>query len=99
MSAATSATLTINQAVNHLAGSNVNDFLSVCVSSDYSGDVAAANWTKLSLDKWPAGTGWDFMDSKADMSSFCGKTVYVAFHYISTEAVAPTWEIKTMSIE
>lgn len=99
MSAATSATLTINQAVNHLAGSNVNDFLSVCVSSDYSGDVAAANWTKLSLDNWPAGTGWDFMDSKADMSSFCGKTVYVAFHYISTEAVAPTWEIKTMSIE
>ena len=99
MSAASSATITVNQAVNYLDGGNLADYLSVCVSTDYSGDVAAATWTQLTLDKWPAGTGWDFIDSKADMSSFCGKTVYVAFRYVSTEEIATTWEIKSMKIE
>ena len=99
MSAASSATITVNQAVNYLDGGNLADYLSVCVSTDYSGDVAAATWTQLTLDKWPAGTGWDFIDSKADMSSFCGKTVYVAFRYVSTEEIATTWELKSMKIE
>ncbi|MBO4590203.1 MAG: choice-of-anchor J domain-containing protein [Bacteroidaceae bacterium] len=96
---ASTATLAFSQAVNYMDGNTITDFLSVCVSTDYSGDVSGATWTKLSVDKWPEGSNWTFVDSQASLDSFCGKTVYVAFRYTSTAEVAPTWEIKTMTVK
>lgn len=98
LTSATAATLIINQAVNYLKDGqnnlgNIHDFLSVQIC-----DVALEDWTELTLDVWPGGTSWDFIDSKADVSSFCGKKVLIAFRYISTSAIATTWEVKSMSI-
>ena len=87
----TSATLTINHAANYFA-SSVDKECSVLVSTD------KANWTPLSLSKWPA-NDYKYVNGTADLSSYAGKTIYLAFKYTSTAKKAGTWEVKTINIK
>ena len=66
--------------------------LSVNISTDKQ------NWTSLELSAWPDGSSWDYVEATADLSAFAGKTVYIGFHYTSTDAAAATWEIKNFSV-
>lgn len=85
---------TFSQAVNYLNGNNVADFLSVCVREGKAGE-----WKVVNVSTWPAGTGWTFSDGCAiDLSAYAGKTVQIAFHYKSTTACSPTWEVKNLSV-
>lgn len=44
-------------------------------------------------------TKWTFVKDTIDLTSYCGKgSIKLAFKYVSTETVAPTWEIKTVSL-
>lgn len=96
----TSATMTVNQAVNFTNGAPCTDFLSICVSSDYNGDVKTASWTVLTVPTWPSGADWTFVESgDISLDAFCGKNVTIAFRYTSTADVAPTWEIKSLSVK
>ena len=87
---ASTATLTINHAVNNGAPTNFK----VKASAD------GTNWTDLALSAWPAGSSWTFEDATADLSAFAGEeNVKVAFVYVSTTELCPTWEIKTVKVE
>jgi len=87
---ASTATLTINHAVNNGAPTNFK----VKASAD------GTNWTDLALSAWPAGSSWTFEDATADLSAFAGEeNVKVAFVYVSTTNLCPTWEIKTVKVE
>ena len=96
LSEVTAATLKFDQAVNYASPQGA---LSMMISTDYAGDVTAANWTELNLDQWPAGSNWTFMNSTADLTSFVGQTVIIAFKYTSTTSAAATWEVKNFVVE
>jgi len=89
---AAGATLSINHALNFLKGNPRADFVAV--------NVISGNTTEeLELSAWPAGTNYTYVDATADLAKYAGKTIKIVFHYKSTDACAPTWEIKTLSIQ
>ena len=94
------ATLTFDQALNHLKSQNRADYVNVLVSTDFSGDVTKAKWTELTVEGWPTTDSWTIVSSKASMKAFAGKSnVYIAFKYTSNTSYAPTWEIKNVVIK
>ena len=90
------ASVKFEQAVNYASPQGA---LSVMVSTNYSGDVTTATWTELSLSAWPAGNNWTFISSTADLASYVGQTVNIAFKYTSTASSAATWEVKNVVVE
>lgn len=90
LTTATTATLKVNHALNFLKG-NPNT-VSVKISADNG-----ANWADLSIDM-PEGTSWTYQENEVAINDYAGKTVKIAFAYTSTTAVAPTYEVKTVTI-
>lgn len=84
------------------AGTPVTDYLQVWVSTNYTGrgGLDAATWTDVTdkvVGTWPDGSDWTYYPMTVDLSPFAGeKAVNVAFRYISTDAVAATWEVKNV---
>ena len=68
------------------------------VSTDYSDDVKTATWTALTVENWTDGTKWDFISNKIDLSAYNGQKVTIAFKYVSTDNVAPTWEVQNVVV-
>ena len=68
------------------------------VSSDYTDDVAAANWTQLTIPVWNT-TKWQWNDNSVNIpDEFMGrKNVYIAFKY-NVQSSAPAWEIKNFTV-
>jgi hypothetical protein len=97
LSGVSSAKLTFSQAVNYASPDSA---LSMMISTDYNGgDIALATWTQLSLNEWPAGNNWTFINSTADLTPFVGQTVTIAFKYTSTSSASATWEVKDFVVE
>ena len=89
----TAPVMTFNNAVNYVKEGNITDHIKVMV---YDG----SNWTEATIANMPNGKSWTFVDSTVDLKSVAGKEgVKIAFKYVSTTAVAPTWEIKTVSVK
>ena len=59
----------------------------------------ATEWTTLACDGTPSGTSWTFVPTTADLKTYDGKNIQVAFVYTSTDAVAGTWEILNFAIK
>lgn len=84
------------------AGTPVTDFLRVYVSTNYTerGQLSTATWddvTDLVVGTWPDGSNWDYSPMTLDLSKYAGNPdVRIAFRYISTDAVAATWEVKNV---
>ena len=84
------------------AGTPVTDYLKVLVSTNYTGrgGLNGATWTDVTeqiVGDWPDGSDWTYYPMSLDLSAFAGQqTVNVAFRYISTDAVAATWEVKNV---
>lgn len=77
-------------------------FFSSDVKEDIQVEISTDNkvsWQVLPLDSYLDGSSWDFITTKADLTSYAGKQVYIAFHYNSSTTTAPTWEIKNVIIE
>ena len=90
----TSATLTFEHAGNKFSPSDCKSYCSVRVSTDRE------NWTPLELNVWPEGNSWDFVTSKANLSTYAGQsTVYIAFQYTSDNSIAGQWEIRNVVVE
>lgn len=99
LSKETKATLTFRHALNFLNDAVATDHAKLFISSDYSGDVASATWEELTIANYPEGKNWTFVDAgDIDLTAYCGKTVYIAFKYVSTAEVAPTWEVDNLKI-
>ena len=91
-----SATLKFDQAVNYASPQGA---LSVMISTNYNGDVTNATWNTLNLSQWPSGSDWTFINSTADLTSYVGQTVTIAFKYTSTNSASATWEVKNFVVE
>ncbi|HCD78377.1 MAG TPA: hypothetical protein DEQ27_08960, partial [Prevotella sp.] len=90
--------LVFDEAMNYLGSNNIEDFLSVKVSTNFDGnDVNAATWETLNITGRTDGASWTFYTvDPVSLSQFVGKTVHIAFVYKSTDAVAPTYEFKNI---
>ncbi len=90
LTSATEATLTVSHALNFLNGKE--NPLAVKVSIDNG-----TNWSDLALGM-PAGTAWTFQDDQLAINDCAGKTIQIAFVYKSTTELAPTYEVKMVTI-
>ncbi len=92
--------LTFDEAHRYLNGEAVADHFLVMISTDYGSDVTKATWTSLSVPTWSDGATWDFVNvGQIDLSAYIGKTVHIAFKYVSNSVTAPTWEVKNLVIK
>lgn len=99
LSEATAPVLTFKLALNYLNGNTAADFFQVKVASDYADNVAAATWTDVAYDASEIGSSWNFSNQRIDLSAFNGKKIVVAFVYKSTDACAPTVELKDAQVQ
>lgn len=91
LSSVKSATLKFDQAINF--SSDMTKECKVQVSID------GKTWTDLKVAGYPTKNGWDFVTSTADLTKYCGKTIYIGFLYSSSTSVAPTWEVKNFVVD
>lgn len=91
LKSAKSAKLMFDQAINF--ASDMKQECKVQISTD------GKTWTDLDVQGYPAGNSWDFVSSTADLTKYCGKTIYIGFLYSSTSTGAPTWEVKNFAVK
>lgn len=96
LSGVSTAKLAFDQAVNYASPQGA---LYMMISTNYNGNVTTATWDELNLSQWPSGTDWTFINSTADLSSYVGQTVTIAFKYTSTNSASATWEVKNFVVE
>lgn len=95
------ATLSFKHAINKLADvSTMKDMMTAWISTNYTGDVRTAEWQQLVIPKYPEGVNWTFVESgDIDLTAYCGKAVYIAFKYTSTDDNSGGWEIDNFTIK
>jgi hypothetical protein len=93
----TNIELNFREAINYLTS---YDDLQVVASTDYEGDVAAANWTELAVTGRSAGDNWDFLSvDPVSLDAYAGEpSLTIAFFYTSTTEASSTWEISYVAI-
>ena len=91
LKSAKSAKLMFDQAINF--ASDMKQECKVQISTD------GKTWTDLDVQGYPAGNSWDFVSSTADLTKYCGKTIYIGFLYSSSPTGAPTWEVKNFAVK
>lgn len=91
LKSAKSAKLMFDQAINF--ASDIKQECKVQISTD------GKTWTDLDVQGYPTGDNWDFVSSTADLTKYCGKTIYIGFLYSSTPTSAPTWEVKNFAVK
>lgn len=95
---ATAPMMQFDTAVNYWTGS-VDDFCSVWIATNYTGDVTTTDWKRLNVTGWPTSSSWTFYTvNLIDLSEYVGNRVNIAFCYESTSDAAPTWEIQNLMI-
>lgn len=92
--------MVFDEAMNYLGSNNIEDFLSVKVSTNFGGDVAAATWETLDITGRCDGASWTFYTvNPVSLEKFVGNNIHIAFVYKSTDAVAPTYELKNIVVK
>ena len=100
LSKAVAPVMKFDVAINYLNAKTVDDYFSVNVSTDYSGDATTATWETLPITGWPAGSNWTFVTiENINMSAYVGQKIYLSFHYKSDAESAITAEVKNLSIQ
>ena len=91
LKSAKSAKLMFDQAINF--ASDMKQECKVQISTD------GKTWTDLDVQGYPTENSWTFVSSTADLTKYCGKTIYIGFFYSSTPTDAPTWEVKNFVVK
>ncbi|NCA80978.1 MAG: DUF5017 domain-containing protein [Sphingobacteriia bacterium] len=74
----------------------------VFVSTDYDGKEAnlkTGTWTRLEPNLTANKLNWAFITQQYDLTAYAGKSIYIAFKYISTITTAGTWEVKNVKVD
>ena len=91
LKSAKSAKLMFDQAINF--ASDMKQECKVQISTD------GKTWTDLDVQGYPTENSWTFVSSTADLTKYCGKTIYIGFLYSSSQTGAPTWEVKNFAVK
>ncbi len=92
--------MVFDEAMKFLGENNIEDFLSVKVSTDFDGtSVTGATWETLTLTGRSDGQSFTFYTiDPVSLSKYNGKNIHIAFVYKSTSSVAPTYEFKNIIV-
>lgn len=93
LTGATNPELSFSHAGNYFNGNMQSD---VAVKVKKQGD---ATWSDLTVNTWPDGASWTFVDNKTSLADYAGETIQIAFVYTSTTSRAGTWEIKNFKVK
>lgn len=91
LKSAKSAKLMFDQAINF--ASDMKQECKVQISTD------GKTWTDLDVQGYPTENSWTFVSSTADLTKYCGKTIYIGFLYSSSPTSVPTWEVKNFAVK
>lgn len=92
LSTATTATLSFMHIINHAGDMKTQQTLWVT-------ETSTENWQQVAIPNYPAGNNWDKVSSgNIDLSAYAGKKIKFAFKYVSTTAVAATWEVYDVKV-
>ena len=58
-----------------------------------------SDWSVLTINTWPTGADWNFVDNTTSLSTYAGKTIQIAFKYTSSTSRAGSWEIKNFKVQ
>ena len=87
----------ISQAINYAGDLSL---LKILVSTDFTGDQAAATWNEITLATAPAGNSNDMILSEDyDFSAYDGEIINIAFKYESTDSDAARWRVESLAIK
>lgn len=92
--------LSFYQTINKLgSGFKREDHATVLISSNYTDDVTTCTWEEVTIGTWPTCVDWNFVSTgDINLSGYVGKTIRIAFRYISNASSAPSWEVKSLLI-
>ena len=94
LTAATTAILNFEHAINFNQVGEMSDNQIVAVSTDNG-----SNWTQLNDVAYPASNSWTFISSgDVDLSAYAGQKIKIAFQYKGHAEGASTWEIKNVKV-
>ncbi len=94
MTEVTEAVLTFEHAINFGSAASYPTHMTLWVAVEGSED-----WQQLTIPNLPTEGSWTFLESgEIDLSAYAGKSVKIAFKYLSTDAAAATWEVKNVAI-
>lgn len=94
LTAATSAILNFDHAINFNNAGAMSDNHIVAVSTDNG-----SSWAPLTDVAYPSNNGWTFIPSgDVNLSAYAGQKIKIAFQYKSSTASASTWEIKNVKV-
>lgn len=103
LSTAKSASLTFTHVMNFAPAERIKQDHTLLFSSDFTGDVSKATWTKVEIPKYPAGNSWKEYVQVNDLAfpaTVLGKSkVHFAFKYYCTADKAATWQISKLSVK
>jgi hypothetical protein len=90
-------TVSFDHAINYGTGLPVPDLAGCYVSTNYTGDVTTATWTKLDI-VYPTTFSWTFLNSgKVSLKAYVNKSINIAFKYVST-GTAIGWEVSNVNV-
>ena len=85
------------QITHELDYANDKTLLKILVSTDYTNDVATANWTEITLGTPVSG---DMASSEDyDFSAYDGEKINIALKYESTDSDAGRWRVESLAIK
>ena len=97
LSSMESVTLTFSHA--HRYATVFTDEMTLWVTPDYKGSVAASQWEQLTISPYAANTNWNFVDVTVNVpTSAVGDNTVFGFKYMSTTSGYATWEIKNLTL-
>lgn len=92
---ATDCTLSFEHAANYF--SNQENFLNAC--KVLVKEEGVSEWDELEYEGNPTGSAWTFVPATADLASYAGKAIQVAFVYTSTTELSGTWEVTGFAVK
>lgn len=99
LSGAGEAVISFDYVTKYNESGKVAERNQLLISSDYTGDVAAATWTVIDFAVAQNNSDWTFTSTGniAIPAAFIGKAgVTVAFKYVGTSTKAGTWQLKNV---
>jgi len=90
----TSAAMSFDHTINKGVVANMQTEQTLWVSQDNG-----TTWNQIKIPTYPAGSTWTYVNSgEISLDAYAGKTIRIAFKYLSTSTASATWEIKNFLI-
>jgi hypothetical protein len=94
-----SQSVTLSFSHTHKYAGTPSEELTLWVTPDYKGSVAASSWQQLIIPTYGTNTNWTFVNVTIDVPlAMVGENTVFGFKYMSTATAYATWEVKNLTL-